>query len=248
MRDRVTLKAMRVPMGMLFAVMCLAQAQTTLKIPPMKTTVKLDQQPVDITIWGTVSPMPSGTFAVAITADLGDLQEHLTPVLSAQLNRSDRCADRLSVERAAIAPAAPSGLLTTNVNFERFACVKAFGKQIAKRLVGGHAVIEVNLTPSVEENDIAIDAEVRKIDADGSLGEVLRSDSVGDSLREKIAASVQSAVQKLTDLKSRLPAEIGNAVSIDSVQFADGGGGRLWLTIAGEARLSADQLRRAVGQ
>jgi hypothetical protein len=99
----------------------------------------------------------------------------------------------------------------------------------------------------VEENDIAIDAEVRKIDADGSLGEVLRSDSVGDSLREKIAASVQSAVQKLTDLKSRLPAEIGNAVSIDSVQFADGGG-RLWLTIAGEARLSADQLRRAVGQ
>jgi hypothetical protein len=100
----------------------------------------------------------------------------------------------------------------------------------------------------VEENDIAIDAEVRKIDADGSLGEVLRSDSVGDSLREKIAASVESAVQKLTDLKSRLPAEIGNAVSIESVQFADGGAGRLWLTIAGEARLSADQLRRAVGQ
>jgi hypothetical protein len=242
------LKAMRVPIGMLFAVMCLAQAQTTLKIPPVKTTVKLDQQPVDIAIWGTVSPMPSGTFAVALTADLGDLQEHLTPVLSSQLNRSDRCADRLSVERAVIAPAAPSGLLTANVNFERFACVKAFGKQIAKRLVGGHAVIEVNLTPSVEENDIAIDAEVRKIDADGSLGEVLRSDSVGDSLREKIAASFQSAVQKLTDLKSRLPAEIGNAVSIESVQFSDGGAGRLWLTIAGEARLSADQLRRAVGQ
>src|SRR5580658_4495983 len=137
---------MRVPIGMLFAVMCLAQAQTTLKIPPVKTTVKLDQQPVDIAIWGTVSPMPSGTFGVALTADLGDLQEHLTPVLSSQLNRSDRCADRLSVERAAIAPAAPSGLLTANVNFERFACVKAFGKQIAKRLVGGHAVIEVNLT------------------------------------------------------------------------------------------------------
>ncbi len=230
---------------------CQAGAQTgnaTLKISPVKTSIKLDEQQVEITLWGTLSPKPSGNVALALTVDLGDFQEHLTPVLSAQLARSDRCGDRLSVERAAMAPSAPSSLLTANVNFERFGCVKAFGKQIAKRLLGGHAVIEVNLTPAVEENAIALNAEVRKIDADGSLDDALRSDSVGDSIRDKISSAVESAIQKLTNLKSALPSGIGNAVSIETVQFADGGAGRLWLTIGAEVRLSADQLRGVVGQ
>jgi hypothetical protein len=228
-----------------------AGAQTgnaAFKIPPVKTSIKLDEQLVEITLWGTLSPKPSGSFALALTVDLGDFQERLTPVLSAQLAKSDRCGDRLSVDRATIEPAAPSSLLTANVNFERFACVKAFGKQIAKRLLGGHAIIEVNLTPVLEENDIALTAEVRKIDADGSLGDVLRSDSVGDSIRDKISGAVESAVPKLINLKSTLPPAIGNAVSIESVQFADGGAGRLWLTIGAEVRLSADQLRGVVGQ
>jgi hypothetical protein len=236
---------MRVVTGVLLAAACLAHAQTdpTLKIPPVKVSVNLEKQPVEITLWGTVTPTPSGVFAVALTVDLGDFQEHLTPVLGAQLNKSDRCGDRLSMEHAMISPSAPSGVLTANVNFERYACVKAFGKQIAKRVVGGHGVVEVNLTPSVEENDIAIAAEVRKVDADGSLGEVLRSGSFGDSLREKIAGSVESAIQKSADLKSALPAKLDSAITIETVQFADGGAGRLWLTIAGEVRLTAEQLR-----
>ena len=223
-------------------------AEAQLKISPIQTSIKLDQQQVEITLWGTLPPQPTGTFALALTVDLGDFQEHLTPVLSAQLKRDDRCGDRLSVERATIVPSPPSSLLTANVNFERFGCVKAFGKEISKRLLGGHAVIEVNLAPVLEENDIALTAEVKKIDADGSLGDVLRSDSVGDSMREKISSAVESAIQKLTDLKSTLPPAIGNAVSIENVQFADGGAGRLWLNIGAEVRLSADQLRGVVGQ
>ncbi|MGA2880508.1 MAG: hypothetical protein ABSG13_16290 [Bryobacteraceae bacterium] len=237
---------MRLLTGLLLTAACLAQAQTgdaTFKIPPVQSSINLDQQPIQITLWGTVSAMPSGTFALALTIDLGDLQEHLTPVLSAQLNRSDRCGDRLTVERAVIAPAAPSSMLTTNINFERFACVKAFGKQIIKRLVGGHAVIEVNLTPSVQENNILIAAGVRKVDADGSLGDLLRSGSVGDSIRDQISDSIESAIQKSADLKSALPAELEKAVTIHTVQFADGGAGRLWLTVGGEVRLSAEQLR-----
>ena len=225
-----------------------AQAQTVLKIPPIKASIKLDQQPVEITLWGTLSPSTPGNFTLALTMDLGDLQTHLTGVLSAQLNRSDRCGDRLSLDRAALAPSAPSSVLTANVNFERFGCVKAFGKQIAKRLLGGHAVIEVNLTPVLEENDIALTAEVRKIDADGSPGDALRSDSVADSIREKIGSAVESTIQKLTNLKSTLPAGIGNSVTIQTVQFADGGAGRLWLTLAAEVALSAEQLRSVVGQ
>jgi hypothetical protein len=242
---------MRVLTGLLLAAVSLAQAQTSnppIKIPPVKASISLDQQPVEITLWGTVSPGPSGTFALALTVDLGDFQEHLTPILAAHLNRSDRCGDRLSVERAVIAPTAPSGLLTANVNFERYGCVKAFGKEITKRLVGGKGVIAVNLTPSVAENEIEIDAEVRKIDAGGSLGEVLRSGSFGDSIRQKIADSVESSIRKAAKLKSTLPAALEQAVSIETVQFADGGSGRLWLTIAGEVRLSAEELRRAMAR
>ena len=237
---------MRVLAGLLFVAACLAQS--SLNIPKFKTTINVEQQPIEITLWGTISPATSGASVLALTVDLGDLQEHLTPVLAAQLKRSDPCGDRLMVEGATIAPSAPASVLTANLNFERYACVKAFGKQIAKRLVGGHAVIEVTLTPSLEENDIALEAEVRKLDADGSLGELLRSGSAGDSMRDKIAKAVESSIQKLTDLRSTLPASIGNSVSIETVRFADSGSGRLWLSIAGEVRLPAEQLRRAVGQ
>jgi hypothetical protein len=237
---------MRLLLGVLLATACLASAQTaspTLKIPPVKTSINLEKQPINVTLWGTLSAASSGNFALALTVDLGDFQEHLTPVLAAHLNRSDRCGERLSMEQAVIAPTAPSSLLTATVDFERFGCVKAFGREIVKKLVGGHGVIEVNLTPSVEENDITLSAEVRKVDADGSLGDVLRSGSVGDSIRQKIAASIESAIQKLTNLKSTLPAGMQNAVTIQTVQFADGGAGRLWLTIAGEVHLSAEQFR-----
>ena len=232
---------MRLLAGLLFAAVCLAQS--TMTIPKLKTTINVEQQPIEITLWGTISGS-----SLALTIDLGDLQAHLTQVLSAQVNKSDRCGDHLTVEQATIAPSAPSSLLTANVNFERFACVKAFGKQIVKRLVGGHAVIEVNLTPSVQENNISIAADVRKMDADGSLGDLLRSSSVGDSIRDEISDSVESAIQKSVDLKSTLPDSTEKAVNLQSIQFADGGAGRLWLTIGGEVRLSGEQLRHAVGQ
>jgi hypothetical protein len=239
---------MRLVVGVCLAVVCLAQAQTgnlTLKIPPVKTSLNLEGQPIEITAWGSVSSAPSGIFRLALNVDLGNFQENLTPVLAAQLNRSDRCGERLSVQRATIAPAAPPAVLTAYVHYERFACAKAFGKEIVKRLAGGNGVVEVNLTPSVGENRITLVAEVRKIDADGSLGELLRSGSLGDSIREKIAASIESAIQKSANLKSTLPAEMESAATIQTVQFADGGAGRLWLTISGEVRLPAEQMRDA---
>ena len=228
------------------AVVCLAQAQTsnsTLKIPPVKTSLNIEGQPVEITAWGAVSTAPSGAYRLAMTVDLGGFQENLTPVLAAQLNRSDRCGERLSVQHAALAPVAPSAVLTANVHYERFACAKAFGKQIVTKLAGGNAVVEVNLTPSVAGNRIALTAQVRKIDADGSLGDLLRSGSFGDSIRQKIASSIESAIQKSANFKSTLPSAIENVAALETVQFADGGAGRLWLTITGEVRLSAEQFQ-----
>lgn len=244
---------MRLPMELPLAVVCgaltvacLAQAQagdSTLRIPPVKTSLNIEGQPVEITAWGAISPAPSGLFRLAMTADLGSLQENLTAVLAAQMNRSERCGERLSVQRATIVPSAPSAALTVSVHYERFACAKALGKEIVKRIAGGNGVVDVNLAPSIGDDGIALTAEVRKIDADGSLGELLRSGSLGDSMREKIAASIESAVRKSANLKSMLPAGTESVAAIRAIQFADGGSGRLWLTIDGEVRLSAEQLR-----
>jgi hypothetical protein len=222
---------------------CAAVAQNTeIKIPPVKAAVALEGHPVNITAWGAVTGAP-GAFHLAVTLDLGELQENLTPVLAAQLNKSERCGERLSVEKAELFPAAPGGVLTAHVHYERYACVKAFGKEMVKRLVGGNAVAEVALTPSVGENRIAVGAEVRKIDADGSRGEMLRSGSLGDSLRQKIAASIENAIRKSANLQAALPAQVESVASLQSVQFADGGARRLWLTLAGEVRLTPEQFQ-----
>ena len=201
----------------------------------MRTSIAIEGQPVAITVWGAVSPAH-----LSATVDLADFQEHLTPILAAQLNRSDKCGERMAVQKATLAP---SGLLIANVHYEHFACAKAFGKEITKRLVAGDAVVEVSLTPSVAENHIAMGAEVRKIDADGSLGEALHSGSFGDSMRQKIAANIESSVRKSADLKSALPAGVESVLTLRGAQFADGGSGKLWLAIEGELHLNAEQFQ-----
>jgi hypothetical protein len=237
---------MRLVIGLVLVALCVAQEPSgapTLKIPPVKTSLNLEGQPVGITAWGAVSRAPSGVFALSVTVDLSDFQAHLTPVLAAQLNRSDRCGERLSVERAILAPAAPAGILTAYVHYERYGCMKALGKEVVKKLVGGDATLEVVLTPSVAEGGISLAAQVRNVQADGSLGELLRSGQLGDSIRQKIASSVESAVRKSADLKPMLPPQLETALTIRSARFEDGGDGRVWLTVAGQLDLSADQLR-----
>ena len=215
----------------------------TLKIPPVSSSFSVDSLRIGVTAWGSVSGSSAGAFQISMTADLADLQDHLTPLLAAQLNRAERCGERLTVERAALAPATPAGVLTAWVHYERFGCVKAFGKEVVKRLVGGNAMVVVNLTPSVSADGVSLTAQVQKLEADGSLGELLRSGSLGESLRQKIEASIQNAIQKSANLKSTVPPEIAGAARLQTVRFDDGGAGRLWLSLAGEVRLSPEQFR-----
>ena len=228
--------------GLVLGALCFGQTAT---IPPVKTSLNLEGQAVAISLWGTISSEHAEHARLSVTADLADLQEKLTPILATQLNRSDRCGERLSVEKAVLSPA---GLLTANVHFERFACVKAFGKEMVKRLVGGNAVVKVNLTPSIAENRIALTAEVREIEADGSLGEALHSGSFGDSIREKLKTSIESSIQKAVNLKSTLPAGTEGAITLESARFSDGGEGKLFLTTEGQLHLSPEELQALLKQ
>jgi len=222
-----------------------------LAIPPARISLNVQNQPVAITVSGSVSGVATdrdaAAFRIALTADLSGLQQDITTLLSSQLNRSDKCGERLTIDRAMLVPRAPGSLLTAYLHYEKWACAKVFGKNVVKRLVGGNGVVTVGLTPSVEaDRAIRLQSEVESIQADGSLGEVLRSGSLGPTLREKIRTTLASAMDK-ANLEAGIPAELQPVAVIQSARFADHAG-QLCLDLSGEVRISADQLRSLIGQ
>jgi len=216
-------------------------------MPAVKTALNIENQPIAVTVSGVISGVSAvsaaAAFKLKLAADLSDLQQNMTVLLRSELNRSERCGDRLSVSRATLAPAAPSGLLTATLHYEKWGCAKVFGKQVVKRLAGGNGTIQVRLTPIVDANStVRLAAEMGSVEADGSLGELLRSGSLGAALRDKVRTTLSSAMEK-ANLAATVPREIQTVTTIQSAEFADGGEGRLLLGLTGEVRVSGQQLQ-----
>ncbi len=77
-----------------------ATAQNTVfKIPPMKIPLEVKDQPITITASAilTISSRDRNLriFNLQLTGDLSDLQRNLTSLLSAQLDKDDRCGERV---------------------------------------------------------------------------------------------------------------------------------------------------------
>jgi hypothetical protein len=217
-------------------------------IPRVRTTVPAGATPAPITVWGSLSRSSGGPVRLSMTADLRDLQTVITAVLRDRLNRSDRCGERLSIASATLVPAAPAAGLNVNLHYERWGCAKIMGKEMTKRLVGGDGSVSVLVRPTLDGDALAFAAEVQKIEADGSLGELLRAGSLGDSVREKIAGSIQSALEKALDPKTILPPAAATAVVLRRAQFIEGSEGQLLLSLEAEIRISPDQLQSLARQ
>lgn len=234
---------------------CALAAGLTLDIPPVRTSLNVSGQPIVLVVSGILSEAPAAGraegaqhFNFNVRADLKDFQDHLTALLQSQLNQSNRCGERLSVERADMVPVAPAAHLTVRVHFEKWGCFKAFGKENARRLVGGDGTVHMVVTPAVEQGAVRLDAEVGDIEADGSLGELLRSGSLGATLREKIRDAILKAVEKSTDLGDVLPAQARPFVTLRSVAFGDDAAGALTLGIAGGLDVPAQQVSALLAQ
>jgi len=180
-----------------------------------------------------------------LTADLSDLQQNMTDLLSAELDKDDHCGDRIAIQHATLTPTAPASLAMVQLHYERWACAKVFGKQEAKRVVGGNAVMQMTLTPAVEEDntELRLVPEIGPIQADGSLGELLRSGTLGDMLREKIRKAILSALQKGTDLSATLPQAVQGYAKIKDSRFKDAGSGRLLVLLDGEIQITNEQIQ-----
>lgn len=225
----------------------------TLKIPPVTTSVLIGNQPITITARGVISRVSRSqdqqVFRLEVTADLSDLQRNITSLLQAELDRSDRCGERIAIDHATLAPLDPASLLTVQLHYERYACAKAFGKQMVTRLVAGNGLVPIKLTPAVEQNAPRLNPEVGTIQAGGSLGELLRSGSLGTMLREKITKSLVSAMQKGVSFGGTLPGAVPDAAaSIRNAQFVDAGSGRLAFVLTGEVRITAQQVELLISR
>jgi hypothetical protein len=227
-------------------------ADPAFDIPPVPVSLNVGGQPVAIVVSGNVSGAPEQPLALNLQADLSELQSHMTPLLQTELNQSNRCGERISVEKATLVPAAPAGRMTVDLHFEKWACLKAFGKENAKRLLGGNGSVQVLLTPHVQDGGtlgqtVSLDAEIGNIDADGSLGELLHSD-YGAALRDKIRQALLKAIQKSASLEAVVPAQAQPFVTIQSVEFAERGTGILVLNLSGRLKVPGAQVAAVLEQ
>ena len=220
----------------------------TLKIPPVKIPLHIKDQQITIVASGliTIAAKEHGVnnLGVELTADLADMQQNLTALLSAELDKDERCGDRIQIEDATLTPAEPASVAIVHLHYERWGCAKLLGKQEVKKLIGGNAVIQLKLTPSVAENhsEMRLAAELGPIEADGSLGELLRAGNLGELLRAKIQTAILSAMQKGLDLGAILPPVLQGSVAIQDARFRDGGSGRLIVTLKGQLHMTDEQL------
>jgi hypothetical protein len=221
----------------------------TFKIPPVKIALTIKDQHVTIIASGLITMAPKvhglNVLNLELTADLSDLQQNLTAVLASILDKDSHCADRIQIQDATITPIEPASLVIVQLHYERWACVKLFGKQQVQRLIGGNAVIQVKLTPSVAENhtELELTPELGPIQADGTLGELLRAGDIGEILRDKIQDAMLSAMQKGLDLGAILPPALQGDVTIQDARFKDAGSGHLIVMLEGVVQITDDQLQ-----
>jgi hypothetical protein len=220
----------------------------TFKIAPQKTSVKIENQPITITASGIISVGSRGNdeyiLKLELDADLSDLQQNMTGLLKSQLDKNDRCGDRIEIEHAALMPARPASRAVVQLHYERFTCLKAFGKQMTKRLIGGNGIIQMKFTPTIDNGKtLRLVPEVESIQADGSLGELLRSGELGATVRDRITKALLSSMQKGTDRSLTLPPAVQDIATLDKAQFEDEGSGRLGVALGGQVVVSPQRIQ-----
>ena len=210
-------------------------------------------------------------FSLRVVADFSDLQQNITGVLRSLLTRSPRCGERLEIQHASLIPQDPASLVVMSLHFERWICQGGSPMELASsegtvevKLTPSIDLskieqnkIEQNKTgpnlvaqPPVEPNSIHpepslhLASEFGRVDADGLFRESLVSGSLGDTVREQVAAALFPAMATAANLKAALPPVARDAATLRKAQFQDAGAGQLRLVLDGQLQLSDEQTKQ----
>ncbi len=212
-------------------------------LPAVKNSLTYANQPIDIVTSGLVSRGVAeggqNTFKLELTVDLSDLQHEITEVLRDQLEKADRCGEQITIRNATLIPAEPASQVDVQLHFERWAC---FGKGPGTEMAEGNATLEVKLTPAVgEDGTLRLVPEITRIDAQGLVGELLHSGSLGESLRDGIRESLLSVVRQSGDFNTTLPPAAKGNAKLERAKFEGTGSGKLMVVMDGEIRVSDEK-------
>jgi hypothetical protein len=219
-------------------------AEVAFSIAPVKTDVSFGSQPVVVTTSGVISkvtlPTVQNTFHVEFTADLSDLQQNITEVLRQQLNKTDPCGEQITVQNAALTFSAPASTVLAQLHYERWAC---FGSRSnANEMAEGNGSIEVTLTSTIaEDGTLRVSPAISRVDAEGLVGDLLRSGTLGETVRDTIAASVLSALSQSLDSKALLPPSVQGYFKLERARFEGRGAGELGIVLDGSMQLPTDK-------
>lgn len=227
-----------------------ASQNLTYKLPQVTTSIDIAGQPVSISTSGAVSRTSAengrNVFTLELTADLSALQQNVTAFFRSELTRSPRCGERLDVTQASLAPLAPASLVVLNLRYERWICPAG---QAPLEAAAGDGVFEVKLTPAIEApSGLRLGSEITRVEGDPFLRDLLRSGDFGAALRDQIAASLLSALQKSARLQSSLPPVARESAILQKTQFQDAGADQLTLVLSGQVDLSDEQASQFAAQ
>ncbi len=208
---------------------------------PVRNSVSFGSKQIVITSSGTIlkgaADGSESIFTLKLSADLSDLQQDITGVLRARLDKAERCGERIEIRRAALTPLRSTSLVIVELHFERWSC--RGGGQPAE-MAEGNGTIEVKLTPSVIDGTLRLAPEIARVDATGLIGQLLRSGSPGETLRDEIMEALLFAIRQGVDFNTMLPAAARGNATLHGAQF-QGAGSRLLVLLDGEIRLSNGQ-------
>jgi len=240
-RTLTTFRSRQIDLGEEMSIGVNTGQDSTFNLPPMKNSIAFANQSIAITTSGVISRDKAhngeNVFALELVENLSLLQQNMTDVLRAQLDRADRCGERMEVHNAALTPLSPASLAVVQLHYERWTC---FARET--EVVEADGTVEVKLIPSVaEDGTLRIATETGRVDAQGLFGELVRSGSPGEALREKIAETVLSTLRQGSDFHFVLPSAAQGHATLRHVQFESFGAGGLVVVLSGEIRVSAEQ-------
>jgi hypothetical protein len=218
------------------------------KLPAVANSITLGGQSVSLPTSGTASRASAengqNVYSLELTSDLSELQQNISAILRPALARSPRCGERIQLQDASLTPAVPAVLVIATLHYERWACALGSSHADPTEVDDAQATIEVKLTPSVRDSGVAFASEITRVQAEGFLRNALRSGDLGVDLREQIAASLLSILQKATDFKATLPPMAQLSATLQKIQFQDAGADELGLVIDGRLQLSDEQAKQ----